>query len=349
MSEQNESHPPRIRIVYRADGTAEVNGVAVRVDPGRDVRDAAYAAAVALIAQAPGPVVALSIEPDGTAYPLTLYPGRTVLGIDESVPADRRDRWIPGGGLLPRRIATMPSRLPVLRLGWLLTAVIGCVVVAAMAAVLLHRDESSVVRLSIEQQNGSLGSAAPQAAEPPAIVPVTTAGKALGGLASRVAAEISRQPKGSPSAPGPAGHGIPATAGTGTASTGSASAGSSQDSGGQTGPTRTSRPDPTSAGTFTVGEVTLVLIGGDKKDPSLTYVITVSANGTKPVTLTYTYSGSGNGAAVTRSTTLSGETDYAVTGQLPARSYCGQTVTMRVSTSPASDTGTAVAATTPGC
>lgn len=355
MSDQNrpQSQYPQIQIVHRADGTAEVNGVPVDPAPDQHVRDAAYAAAVALVAHCPGPVVATSVEADGAAFRLTLYPGRSVLAADPPDAADRgcRRAFAFFGGIARRGAASMPTRLPVLRLGWLLTAVIGCVLVAAMAAVLLERGDGSLVRLSVQQQKEAADPGLPQAVGSAPSAP-TTVGKVLGALAQGGVAGISRLAGASPAAPAPAGAAGPAATATAPAALPgppAPSASQGPDSGRPAPATRPARPNPAPAGSFRVEGVTLALLGGDKKSPSVTYVITVSANGRDPVTLTYTYSGSGSGAAVARTMTLSGETDYAVTGEIPGRAYCGQTVTVTAWTSPAAGSGTVSAVTTPGC
>jgi hypothetical protein len=354
VSEQSQpqSQYPQIRIVHHGDGTAEVNGVPVRPGPDEHVRDAAYAAAVALVAHLPGPVVATTVEADGAAFQLTLYPGRTVLAADRPDAADGPDRSTFGlfGAIVRRGAARVPARLPVLRLGWLLTAVIGCVLVAAMAAVLLERGDDSVVRLSVQQQNEAAGAAQPQSAGASPDAP-TPAGKMLGALARGSLAGISGLDKASPAAAAGTDPGTPpATMSAPAALPGPPGAGASQDPApSRPARTRPARPNPAPVGSFRVEGVTLALLGGDKKSPSVTYVITVSANGQAPVTLTYTYTGSRSGGSVTRTVTLSGETDYAVTGEIPGRPYCGQAVSVRAWTSPAAGTGAVSAVTTPGC
>jgi hypothetical protein len=356
VSDQNrpQNQYPQIQIAHRADGTAEVNGVRVDPAPGQHVRDAAYAAAVALVAHCPGPVVATSVEADGAAFQLTLYPGRSVLAADLPDAADRGRRRASGffDGIARRGAAVTPSRLPVLRLGWLMTAVIGCVLVAAMAAVLLERGDSSLVRLSVQQQKEAADSGSPQAAGSAPSAP-TTVGEVLGALAQGGVAGITGLGKAaSPASAARSGAGSPAPAATVPAALpGPPGQGASQnpEPGRSVPATRPARPNPAPAGSFRVEGVTLALLGGDKKSPSVTYVITVSANGQSPVTLTYTYSGSRGGATVTRSMTLSGETEYAVTGEIPGRPYCGQTVSVSAWTFPAAGSGTVSAVTTPGC
>lgn len=356
MSEQNgpQSQYPQIRIVHRADGTAVVDGVPVRTKPGEHVRDAAYAAAVALVARAPGPVVAVSVEPDGTEYPLTLYPRHPAFAAgDAGAAAGRAQRTYAVADRIVRRgVAALPTRLPVLRLGWLLAAVFGCVLVATVTAVLLESSGTSVVRLSVEQQKDPADAGPQQAAGSwPAAGP-TTAGNALGALAQRGVAGISLPAKPSgPSTRPAAGLAGPASAATAPAALPSPPGGNpSQPSGSRPAPsTAPARPDPAPAGPVTVRQVSLALLGGDKKDPSVTYVITLSTSSPNPVTLTYSYAGSRGTAAETRSVTLSGETEYAVTGVIAGRPYCGQTVSVRAWTSPAAATGAVGALTTPGC
>ena len=80
MSAENQSRIPDVRITYHADGSATVNEVPVTAEPGQSVRDTAYQVAVALVvaAGASEPIAATSVEPDGTPYPITLYPLKAV-------------------------------------------------------------------------------------------------------------------------------------------------------------------------------------------------------------------------------------------------------------------------------
>ena len=360
MSEQNQSRFPQIRIVYLPDGTAEVNGAPVWPEPGVDLRDAAYAAAVALVADAPGPVLAASVEADGTVYPLTLYPARTAFPADGPGAAGRRRPGRAGSGIGLLRGGVGLARLPTLRLGWLLTAVIGCVLVAAMAAVLLDRDDPSLVRLSVDQQNEEVGSAQPQSSADPRPDAALAGGRALGRLAPGV-------PGRAVGASGPGG--MAAAAASGAASGTAAQAGQtsaaptasattppatasdtpSQTPDAQPAPPGSARPKPSPTGRAAVTGVTLVLVGGQKTDPDLDFLMTVSANDPSPVMLTYSYTGSKGGAVVTRRLQLSGETEYTVPGQIAAKPYCGQTVTMRATTFPASANGPVNASAMPGC
>jgi hypothetical protein len=397
VSEQNQPRLPQVRIVHRPDGTAEVNGVTVWPEPGGDVRDAAYAAAVALVANSPGPVLAASVEADGTVYPLTLYPSRFAFPPEapdaapgrsrrsRSPRSSRSSRWAGSGGLglgLLRRGGnrgasgtgsggaaggsrlTRLTLLPTLRLGWLLTAVIGCVLVAVMAAVLIERDSPSLVRLSVDQQNQDVGSAQPQdaatqpdaahaarrglgrrapgetggaidASGPGAQPPAGPSGMASSGGAG--AAAPGAEPSAAPTAPAEAPPAPPSNGVSPTPDTQPAPPGS------------TNHPKPTPTGPLAVSNLTLVLVGGNKSEPDVDFLMTVSANGPGPVTLTYSYAGKRGGPVVTRRLTLSGETDYAVPGQIVAKPYCGQTVTMRAATSPTAANGVADASATPGC
>lgn len=363
MSEQNQPRFPQIRIVHHPDGTAEVNGVAVWPQPGVDVRDAAYAAAVALVAKAPGPVLASSVEADGTVYPLTLYPAPLPFPADEAHAAGgRRGRLARSGlGLLRRGGGGGLARLRTLRVGWLLTAMIGCVLVAVMAAVLLDRDDPSLVRLSVDQQNEELASAQPQdsaATQPDA---ARAAGRVLGRLApgepgravgargpgGLIAAGASGAASGTAARPGQTGA---APTPSSTASSAPASGGASQTPDAQpVPPPGSGRPKPTPTGPLAVTGLTLVLVGGNKTEPDLDFLMTVSASGPSPVLLTYSYTGSRGGAVVTRRLKLSGETEYAVPGQIAAKPYCGQTVTMRATSFPSAANGAVSASATPGC
>jgi hypothetical protein len=364
VSEQNQPRFPQIRIVHHPDGTAEVNGVIVWPQPGVDVRDAAYAAAVALVANAPGPVLATSVEADGTVYPLTLYPAPIPFPADEAYTAGGRRggrRARSGLGLLRRGGGMGLARLPTLRLGWLLTAVIGCVLVAVMAAVLLERDDPSLVRLSVDQQNEELASAQPQssstatqpdaaqaAGQAPGPLAPGEPGRAVGarGPSGLVAAGANGAASGTAAQAGQTG-GAPTPSATAPSHT--ASGGTSQTPDAQPVPPGSARPKPTSTGPLAVTGLALVLVGGNKTEPDLDFLMTVSASGPGPVMLTYSYAGSKGGAVVTRRLKLSGETEYAVPGQIAAKSYCGQTVTMHATSSPGAANGRVSAAATPGC
>lgn len=270
-----------MRIVHHADGTAEVNGAAVVVEAGEDVRKAAYLAALdVLAASGVTPVAATRVEPDGTEYPFTLYPGRTVVAAS-------------GWSRLRHSLAS-------LRLGWLAAGACGCVLLTMLATVLLRANDPGLARTGPDSRRvevgGTLADTGPdaRAAE-------------VGGARDNMAR-------------------LPAAGRSG-------SSGASDDHG--------SAP-------FTVSDLTLALFAGDKDDPTIAYIITVSANDTKPVTLTYRYAGAkAAGAAHTRM--LTGQRDYAVAGTIPGQAYCGGSVTMTVSTSPRSTNGDVTATTKQHC
>jgi hypothetical protein len=114
------------------------------------------------------------------------------------------------------------------------------------------------------------------------------------------------------------------------------------------------RPKPVGARPFAVTGATVALVGAGKggagKDGAVVdYAITVSTNGPNPVTLTYRYAGGSGAAPVSRTVVLSGQTEYAVTGAISARPYCGGNLAMHISTSPAAGNGSVAAAMTPNC
>lgn len=273
-----------MRIVHHADGTAEVNGAAVVVEPGEDVRKAAYLAALdVLAASGVTPVAATRVEPDGTEYPFTLYPGRIV------VVASRSSR--------------MRRALGSLRLGWLAAAACGCVLLTMLATVLLRANDPGLGRTGPNARRVEAGATA--------VAPEASVEDGFGGTyTSRDAAPA----------------GLPA-------------AGRSAISGAS---------DARGGAPFAVSDLTLALFAGDKDDPAIAYIITVSANDTKPVTLTYQYSGA-KAAGATRTRLLTGQRDYAVAGTIPGQAYCGGSVTMTVSTSPRSTNGSVTATTKQHC
>ncbi|HEX4791425.1 MAG TPA: hypothetical protein VH372_23385, partial [Actinospica sp.] len=115
------------------------------------------------------------------------------------------------------------------------------------------------------------------------------------------------------------------------------------------GPRARPRPTGTAALRPTVSNLTLALIGGDRRNRITAYVITVSTDGAGPVTLTYDYAGAGGRGPVSKSVVLSGRTEYTVVDTIPSRPYCGGAVTVHAGTFPAADNGAVTATTTPSC
>ena len=303
-----------VRIVHHADGTAEVNGLPVMVRPGQDVREAAYLTAVALVSSLAGagggaPVPATRVEPDGTQYPLMLYPGRTTLAVDLSQTKTN-----------PTRVARTLDGLASLRLRWLLPIAGGCVLLTALATVLLHAREPDLAQSQVNSR----------AAEP---VPSPSSA----GSAEAVNAGMA----GDAGAAGKAGK-APASART---------AGNPV----HPSPLPSARPDipasPTArqtSGHAGVGDMALALFGGDHDDPEVSYILTVTATDTEPITLTYVYYGS-KAPGGTRTQVLSGQTEYALAGTIPGQAFCGGSVTMRVSSRPKAANGTVTARTMQAC
>jgi hypothetical protein len=92
----------------------------------------------------------------------------------------------------------------------------------------------------------------------------------------------------------------------------------------------------------------LALFGGDHDDPEVSYILTVTATDTEPITLTYVYYGS-KAPGGTRTQVLSGQTEYALAGTIPGQAFCGGSVTMRVSSRPKAANGTVTARTMQAC
>ncbi|MBR7827623.1 hypothetical protein KDK95_14995 [Actinospica sp. MGRD01-02] len=330
-----------VRIVYRADGTATVNGAPVVIRPGQDMRDAAYQAAVALAAAsgATGPVVATSIEPDGVAYPVTLYPGRAAPAVAEAGPAGA------GAAGALHRVRHAWYR-PTLSMGWMAAAACACVLLSVLATVLLHEDGPPIVRLSVDTENDPTRTPAAQSiGHAISTAPGVMSTERIRALAKRGAAakpSASAAPSASQSTVA-AGIGAQPTPGVPLGpqpSPGTIPIGPSQDPGASP-----------SGGTkrVTVTGLTLSMVGGDQSNQNIAYVATVTTSNSEPFTLTYTYSGAGGRAAVTRTVQLSGSTNYVVANLIPSQPYCGGPVTMTVSTSPAAKTGPATATAQPGC
>ena len=297
-----------MRIVHHADGTAEVNGLPVTVRPGQDVREAAYLTAVALVSSLAGagggaPVPATRVEPDGTQYPLMLYPARTQFAADLS-----KTRTNP-------TLATQTLRgLASLRLRWLVPVACGCVLLTALTTVLLHTSEPEAAQSAVSA--GVTESApSPSSTGDARAVSAGMVGDADRARASASPAENSAHPAPLPSA-------RPNTAASPTA--------------------RQTTGHPA------VGDMALALFGGDRDDPAVSYILTLTADDTGPITLTYVYSGS-KAPGGTRTEVLSGQTQYALAGTIPGQAFCGGTVTMRVSTRPQAANGTVTARTMQAC
>ena len=332
-----------VRIVYHADGTASVNGALVAVGPGQDLRDAAYQAAVAVAVSmgATGPVVATSVEPDGAAYPVTLYPTAAVLaaaGAAASIASESAFNRV-------RRAWYHPT----LSVSWLAAAACACVLLSVLATVLLHEDGPPVVRLSVDTENdpGHSPAARPmghEVAKAPGVL--TTA--SIRALAKKAAAAKPSTPA-TPVEPQLTAAPVPGIGTQPTPGLPPVSQPSNTTSAPSPSPKPTPTPTPSSTKPATVTNLTLALVGGDQSDQTIAYVATVSTSSTAPVTLTYTYAGTGGRATVTRTMSLSGHTNYVIADLIPAQPYCGGPVTMTAYTTPVAKNGLATATAQPGC
>ncbi|WP_051451860.1 hypothetical protein [Actinospica robiniae] len=309
MDRGEDAQHPVVRIVHHADGTAEVNGLPVTVRPGQDVREAAYLSAVALVSSLAGtgdgaPVPATRVEPDGTQYPLMLYPARAQFAADLSKTRTN-----------PTRAARTLRGLAALRLRWLVPVAGACVLLTALTTVLLHTSEPEAAQSSV---NARVAASAP--------------GPSSTGDARAVSAGMAGDARKAP-----------------------ASASTAEKSAAHPSPLPSARPDtPASAtarqtaGHPAVGDMALALFGGDRDDPEVSYILTLTADDTDPITLTYVYSGS-KAPGGTRTEVLSGQTRYALAGTIPGQAFCGGSVTMRVSTRPQAANGTVSARTMQAC
>lgn len=331
-----------VRIVYHADGSAWVNEVPVLVGPGQNVRDAAYQVAVELVASlgATGPVAATSVEPDGAAYQVTLYPSSTVLAADAAT-----------AGASGIGAASAFSRVrhawyrPSLSVSWLAAAACACVLLSVLATVLLRESGPSVVGLSVDTENEPAQSPAAQSAgRAIGKAPGVMSTESIRALAKRAAAiKPTSSPTIAPSHANPAPVpviGVQPTTGLPPRP---------QPSITTSAPSQKPTSSPTSAKPVAVTNLTLAMVGGDTSDPNIAYVATVATNGPSPVTLTYAYVGTRGRAPVSQTVSLSGHTSYVIADLIPAQPYCGGPVTMTVSTSPAASVGTVTATTQPGC
>ena len=375
MSPENQSSLPDIRIAYHADGSATVNRVPVAVEPGQDVRDAAYQAAVGLVvaAGASGPVAATSVEADGTEYPLTLYPLKAVAAANALVNAAAEVDSAGGVGAVAGddaaglgvgaasglegqyRRARHAWYRPTLSMSWLVAGACACMMLSVLATVLLRENDPSVVRLSVDTENEAGHSSAARAigramASEPAVGSKPTARAS----ASKHPAKPTASPHAGASASASAAGRVTGSIGggdTGGGGLGNVFGGGSQPS--RTIPRPAPSPKPRSApgnsGSAEVTNLTVALVGGDQTGVGVAYVITVATSNTNPVTLTYTYGGKGGRATVKRSVVLSGQTSYTLADLILAQPYCGGVVTMRASTSPVASSGTVTAAAKSGC
>jgi hypothetical protein len=337
---------PRVRIVHRADGTALVNDTPVAIGPGQDPRDAAYQAAVDLAVSmgATGPVVATSVEPDGAAYPVTLYPSAAAIAAAEAAAASV------GAESAFHRVRRAWYR-PTLSVSWLAAAAFACVLLSVLATVLLRDHGPSVVRLSVDTSNDpghspaarSMGKAISTA---PGVMTTASvralAKKAAAAKPSDSLTPTQSQPPAS-TAPVP-GIGVQPTTGLPPKPQPSNTTPSPAPSSSKPSPS----PSP-SASPATVTNLTLDLVGGDKSDQSIAFVTTATTSSTAPITLTYTYSGAKGRGPVTQTVPLSGHTSYVIADLIPAQPYCGGAVTMTVTTTPEPKTGSVTATTQPGC
>jgi hypothetical protein len=381
VSPENQSPSSNVRIAYHADGSATVNGVSVAVEPGQDVRDAAYQAAVSRVvaAGASGPVAATSVEPDGTEYPLTLYPLKAVAAANALVNGAASAESANGAGAAggegavgaaigvvigsasglesQYRRARRAWYRPTLSMSWLVAGACACMMLSVLATVLLRENDPSLEHLQVDTENEVGHSSAARAigramASLPAVVSKPTAkptaskhrpsSAASAHAAASKKASAANNLTGNGSNEGDAGNGTDA---------GNASGGVSQPSGSapRSAPTPRPRSAPGNPGQAEVTNLTLALVGGDQTDLGIAYVITVSTNNTNPVTLTYTYAGKGGRATVRRSVVLSGQTGYVLANLIPAQPYCGGAVTMTTSTSPVASNGTVTATAQSGC
>jgi len=345
VHDEENPQPPSVRIVHHADGTAEVDGVPVAIEPGQDPRDAAYLAAVQLIAGAAVPVAATRVEADGTEYPLMLYPVPGVLATGAVAAGAAGVMGIGGvGGAavgVGERLRRRSWRRPTLGVGWLVAAACACVLLSVLATLLLQKSGPPVVRLSVDTESAT--------AHAPVAMAIGTAMRVHPQRDASGAKAATLKPKPSTPTPSPI-----ARAGAKNSAGGAAgvSSGTSQGSGmgaPAPAPGPRPRPRPGGGGQGMVSDVTLTLIGGGKIIPGVSYVITVSTASTAPVTLTYTYSSGSGSAPVAKSEVLSGQTEYAIVGLIPAQPNCGGTVTMTAATYPTAGNGTAYATSHPSC
>jgi hypothetical protein len=381
VSPENQSPSSNVRIAYHPDGSATVNGVRVPVEPGQDLRDAAYQAAVGLVAAAgaSGPVAAMSVEPDGTEYPLTLYPLKAVAAanalVNGAAGADSASGAGPvgGEGVVSAAVGAVIGGAnglesqyrrarhawyrPTLSMSWLGAGACACMILSVLATVLLHENDPSLEHLQVDTENEAGHSAAARAigrvmASFPAVLskptakPIASKQRPTSPASTHTAAAKKASATGSVT-----GNDSDEDDGVNHTGAGDTSNGASPTPGSapRSAPTPKPRSAPGNAGPVEVTNLTLALVGGDQTGLGIAYVVTVSTNNTSPVTLTYTYAGKGGRATVRRSVVLSGQTGYVLADLIPAQPYCGGAVTMTTSTAPAADNGTVTATAQSGC
>lgn len=387
MSAENQSRIPDVRITYHTDGSATVNDVPVTAESGQSVRDTAYQVAVALVvaAGASEPVGATSVEPDGTAYPITLYPlkavaagASAVVGVAAVLGVTDRSRKAGGvtastggeavggsgigvasgvdnaGGFVEGqfRRARRAWYRPRLSVSWLVAGACASVLLSVLATVLLQVNNPSFARLSVDTEN-AVNHSAPEHEIGQAVAsihgivpgPATKATKTI----SPSTQKTPPQPKSSPNAQSA---GQPSSAGAQNNGTDDETDGLPQPSHTMPLPAPGPKPKPAPgkpSKPATVTDLAVALVGGDKSDEIMAYVITVSTSNASPVTLMYTYAGAKGAAPVRRSVVLSGQTSYALADLIPGQPYCGAPVTMTAASTPAASNGTVTATAQPGC
>ena len=372
MSTESQSPLPDVRIAYHADGSATVNDVAVAVEPGQDVRDAAYQAAVSLVvaAGASDPVAAKSVEADGTEYPLTLYPLKAVAAVNALVNGAANADSAGGSGEAGKagvvgagiggasalegqfRRARRAWYRPTLSMSWLVAGACACMALSVLATVLMRENDPALVHLQVDTENevghsaaaraiGRVMASLPTVAPKPTAKPIASKHRPASTASTHAAASTKASTIGD-------GNGLGSD--DGNAGDGYGSDGVSRTS--STPPRSAPSPKPRSApnpGPVQVTNLTVALVGGDQTGLGIAYVINVNTSNTSPITLTYSYAGKGGRGTIRRSVVLSGTTEYMLANLIPAQPYCGGVVTMTVSTSPAANNGTVITTAQPGC
>jgi len=375
VSTESQSPLHDVRIAYHADGSATVNDLPVAVEPGQDVRDAAYQAAVGLVvaAGASGPVAAKSVEADGTEYPLTLYPLKVVAAANALVNGAASADSASGSGEVGKdgavgagigsaggldgqfRRARRAWYRPTLSMSWLVAGACACMMLSVLATVLLRESDPSLVHLQVDTENevghsaaaralGRVMASLPTVVSKPTPKPIASRHRPAPATSTRASASTKASAFGDVTGLGSG------DADGNNSGLASGSDGVSQTS--STAPKSAPSPKPRSApdpGPAQVTNLTVALVGGDQTDLGIAYVVTVSTSNPNPFTLTYTYAGKGGRATVKKSVVLFGSRQYMLANLIPAQPYCGGVVTMTASTSPAANNGTAIATAQPGC
>lgn len=308
MDRGEDPQHPAVLITHHPDGTAEVNGLPVVVRPGQDVREAAYLMAVALVSSLPGPGGGAPVAATRVEPDGARYPLMLYPG-RTSFTAD-----LASTRAQPTRMAQTLNGLASLRLRWLVPVACGCVLVTTLATVLLHANDPGLAQSKVNSRVAELAPGSSGAGGAQAV----GAGLASSTNDALTSAHATKKPA----------HASPTPSVRPTAAAS---------------PTRR-QVSASSA----VGYVALALFGGDHDDPEVSYVITVTADNTDPITLTYVYSGS-KAPGGKRTQVLSGQMQYALAGTIPGRAFCGGTVTMEVSSQPRAANGTVTATTMQAC